>query len=299
MRDAKDIDSLDLDPKTHGSVSSYFTRLAFFEAAEAQGITLPDNHQNLLISGPTGVGKSTLAKAIGQKLVSERTQSTPLFFVKPAQLIGRYRGHSQKNMQELLEMAEDGIIIFDEIDTYLDLDSDDRMILNVLNTHLGDRPNHPIVFATLYEHNRARFLGFNTGMQSRFGSVVGIQGQDSSKLSKIFENAVAKTGMPYDPAVTQAVESLINQIRQAQRGGFGHIREVDNILGQTITNMSQRHAADPDNFTFEVTLDDIPVRDRQTGALMKRASHTPLPKPADEITEAPSNIVPLPKLTKD
>lgn len=271
VRDALTLDSLDLDEASDEIVTRYFQRMAFFKHAADKGFSLPENHQNLIISGKTGVGKSTLAKAIGLAFAAQNTQrKVPVYFVKIAQIIGRYRGHTQKNMQALLDMAENGIIIFDEIDTFLDIDSDDKNALNVLNTHLTDKPNEPVILGTIYEHNRARFFDFNTGMKSRFPSTIIVPEQDSRTLSKIFEAAVTDTGMPYDPAIVAEVENLVQQIRTAQRSNFGHIREVENIMGAVITNMAARHAADPDGFEYYVTLADIPVRDRQSGELVAR-----------------------------
>ena len=296
VTDALTLEDLDLDEVTSETVNRYFQRMAFFRQAEAQGITLPENHQNLIISGKTGVGKSTLAKAIGLAFAAQDgTRKVPVYFVKPAHIIGRFRGHTQKNMQALLDMAEKGIIIFDELDTLLDIDSDDKNALNVLNTHLGDKPNDPHVITTIYEHNRARFLSFNTGMQSRFPTTINVPEQGSGKLSQIFESAVKNTGMAYDPAIVAEVENLVQQIRTAQRGNFGHIREIDNILGAVITNMAARHAANPDDFAFEVTLADIPVRDRQTGELVQRPIRLSEPK----IETSPSGVVSFPNLKKD
>ncbi len=91
-------------------------------------------------------------------------------------------------MQKLLTEAAGGIVIIDEIDTFLDLDSDDKMALNVLNTHLGDKPNYPIIIGTLYEHNLHTLHAFNAGLRSRFPYTMNIQEQTqtgSSRFSKV------------------------------------------------------------------------------------------------------------------
>lgn len=296
VRDALTLKDLDLDEATDDIVTRYFQRMAFFKHAADKGFTLPENHQNLIISGKTGVGKSTLAKAIGLAFAAQNTErKVPVYFVKVAQIIGRYRGHTQKNMQALLDMAKHGIIIFDEIDTFLDIDSDDKNALNVLNTHLTDKPNEPVILGTIYEHNRARFFDFNTGMKSRFPTTIVVPEQTSRTLSQIFETAVSNTGMPYDPAIVTEVENLVQQIRSAQRSNFGHIREIENIMGAVISSMAARHAADPDGFEYYVTLADIPVRDRQTGELVPR----PLTLTEPKTVTRPSGVVSFPTLKKD
>lgn len=296
VRNALTLDDLDLDDETADIVTRYFQRMSFFKQADAKGFKLPDNHQNLIISGKTGVGKSTLAKAIGLAFAAQNDErKVSVYFVKVAQIIGRYRGHTQKNMQALLDMAENGIIIFDEIDTFLDIDSDDKNALNVLNTHLTDKPNRPIILGTMYEQNRERFFGFNTGMTSRFPSTIIVPAQNSRALSRIFKTAVKNTGMPFDPAIVTEVENLVQQICAAQRSNFGHIREIENVMGAVITNMAARHASNPDGFEYNITMADIPIRDQKTGQLIQRQTNS------GHAQATPSNrsVISFPHFKKD
>jgi len=237
--------------------------------ASGRGIKLPESNFNTLLVGSPGVGKSTLAKALAHKLKLEMPTNKKLstYFVKPANLIGEYRGHTQKNMQKLLDHASDGIVIFDEIDTYLDLDSDDRMILNVLNTHLGDKPNHPIVIGTLYNRNLQRFLSFNQGLQSRFRNTIPIASQDSVTLKNIFKEMMKEANLEYDTNVPKAFENIIDRRRKSQGNNFGHIRETENILSEIIDNMAIRYEQETEDYDFKVQTTDLPqsnIRKRKT-----------------------------------
>lgn len=272
LKESVAMEDLLLDAETEKSLRAYFIKFSFQQAARKQGKTLPNSYQNVLLSGKPGVGKSTLAKAIACKLRDEMEtdQKLKVYFVKAAQLIGAFRGHTQVNMQTLLDAAEGEIVIIDEIDTYMKLDSDDAMILNVLNTHLGDRPNKPVVIGTLYDRNLQSFRDFNPGFARRFKHAISIEGQTDERLVEILLDQIKDAGLEIEHAALSHMKELITYTRKAQGMNFGHIGEMENILGGVLEYMAIRHAQDPASFTFKILPQDVPEINARSGKLQSR-----------------------------
>ncbi len=259
IKDAEKLAHLKLDKATNDFVGTYFNRITFDMAAQKQKINLPAMYKNLLLIGKPGVGKSTLAKAMARQLSKTLNASRKMrtYFLKPSQLIGSYRGHTQINMQTLLDHAEGGVVIFDEIDTFMTLPDSDRQILSTINTHIGDKKNNPIIFGTLYGSNEQNFYNFNEGLKSRFNYNVRISGQSDEKLTQIFAHKVHAANLSMDSNVLSAVTQKLRTLRNIQKDNFGHIRTVENVLNGALDNMARRHKNNALSFDFTLKAQDI------------------------------------------
>lgn len=241
LKEDVSLESLMLDKETEKAVQAVLLRMQFQIAATKANVKLPEAYQNVLISGMPGVGKSTLSKAFALALREHlpKGKETPVYFLKPSDLIGAYRGHTQNKTQILLNEAENGIVILDEIDTCLD-DAEATPLLNTLNTHMGDKPNWPIIIGTLYERNKSRFLNFNPGFQRRFTNSLHMESPDNDRLSEILLNRIKNAGLTYEPEAIAHMKELIQNARRIQKQNFGNIGEVNNILDMALKKYGRK-----------------------------------------------------------
>lgn len=285
---------------------------SFRTAAAKTGLKLEAGFANMLLLGQSGTGKTSTAKAAALLLREKMpgAQKKKIFLVKASDLIDRHVGKSMNNTRAVLEAAGDGILIFDEIDTIMDVSHYGAEVLNALNTHIGNSPNKPVIIGTLYAKNEQRFRMANTGLSSRFPHVVRMPSYDDALLTKIFTAKAEAAGMTVDPAALPAVSRLIGQIRVGMNSNFGHAREIDNIFAATLDNIALRFDEMPDeakaalngkdkaaldelrSIIGRVTLADIPERD-SNGTLLRRE---PAPVAVNDLGPVDANpILRLPR----
>lgn len=292
------LESLLLPQPVFDQVSRLLIRQRFNAHAQTQGRILDDSLQNMLISGPPGVGKSTLAMTIATACVEARNslylsdRLEEVYLVKPSDVTGKYAGHTPRNLQDLFDQAGRGIVIFDEVDTFADIARFGPEALNTINTHITNHPNAPQIIATLYAERTHEFFAANRGLESRFRYRVNIPGQSDTDLVTVFSNTLEKRGMHIEPGVTESVAALIKQMRNAEGRNFGHFRSVTNVIDFIMDNMAGRWDATgcPQNFDYTVKTCDVPRRDMKSGNLV-----VPQTTPASQ-RRTPQTVVPFEKL---
>ena len=296
VTDARPLDSFTGIDDAAAAIRKIAGGFSFRAAAAKTGLKLEAGFANMLLLGQSGTGKTSTAKAAAVLLKEKMPSASKkkIYLVKASDLIDRHVGKSMDNTRAALEAVGDGILIFDEIDTVMDVSYYGAEVLNTLNTHMGNSPNKPVIIGTLYTKNEQRFRMANTGLSSRFPHAVRMPSYDDALLTKIFETKAEEAGMSVDPAALPAVGQLIGQLRIALNSNFGHAREIDNIFAATLDNIALRFDDMPpesksaldgkDKAALDelraiigrVTLADIPVRDSMGMLVRREAAPAPV-----------------------
>lgn len=269
------------------------TTMAFHTAAARAGLSLQQGFQNMLILGPPGTGKTSLAKTAAEILrdsLPGKKDKRKIHMLQAADLIDRHVGKSMNNTKAALDAAAGGILIFDEIDALLKISHYGPEVLNALNAHITHAPNKPVIIATLYGQNEQALRAANPGLMSRFPHVLRLESYKNDTLAVIFNARAAASGMNVEPAAVPVLSALLAAQQRAMGPSFGNAREIDNIFDAVVGHIAERFAALPDELkgasTDEdlarlraaigtVTAADIPMRDPDTGALVRRPGTLP------------------------
>lgn len=156
--------------------------------------------RNVLFHGPSGTGKTMLAKALASKA------DVPLIPVKATQLIGEFVGEGSRQIHDLYDRAEElapCIIFIDEIDAialdrkFQELRGDVVEIVNALITEMDGLSERKGV-CTIGSTNRIQSL--DSAVRSRFEEEIGFVLPDVDEIEQILVMNLQTFPLPVDPA---------------------------------------------------------------------------------------------------
>ncbi len=144
-----------------------------------------------VITGPPGVGKTTLARIIGKVYKNMGILSTGNFHeVTRSDLIGEYLGHSAIKTQKLIDNCMGGIIFIDEaysLGHKEGRDSFSKEALDTLNKNLSDRRDILCIIAGYEDELEDCFFSVNKGLDRRFTFRYNAPSYSHSELVQIFK----------------------------------------------------------------------------------------------------------------
>lgn len=163
--------------------------------------TFYTNFQNIVILGPTGVGKTKLAQTIGYVFATSGILVRNKFrSITKNELTTAYINESASLTRDALMSTLEGILFLDEAydivpDKVLGQKVHDHgseavsEMVNFLDKNVG----LSIVVAAGYEKDmRARFLGANDGMPRRFPHIIKLTGYDAEQLTNLLLTFLAQ-----------------------------------------------------------------------------------------------------------
>lgn len=154
--------------------------------------------KNILFYGPSGTGKTMMAKALANKI------HVPFFSIKATRLIGEFVGEGAKQIHELYEKAEEMapcIVFIDEIDAialdrkYQDLRGDVVEIVNALITEM-DGLSERVGVCTIGSTNRIGSL--DSSVRSRFEEEIEFVLPEEKEIEQLILTNIKTFPLPLD-----------------------------------------------------------------------------------------------------
>jgi type VII secretion ATPase EccA len=147
-------------------------------ARAKMGLPVPTTSRHTLLLGPSGTGKTTVARAFTKQLCGLGVLRTPqVVETSRAKLLGRFMADAEKNTEAMLEDALGGAVIFDEMHNlyesgYSQGDPYGNAIINTLILYMENHRDDLVVFGAGYPKAMERMLGANQGLRRRFSTVI-------------------------------------------------------------------------------------------------------------------------------
>ncbi len=223
-------------------------------------VRYPSRH--MVFTGQPGTAKTTVARLIAAIYAQLGLLSSGhLVEVARADLVGQYIGQTAPKVTEVVAGVLGGVLFIDEAYS-LTVSGSERdygpEAIATLIKLMEDYRKDLVVIAAGYEHEMTRFLSANTGLASRFPTIVQFPGYTDDELAAIFATMAEADGFVLADGLLPRVRAILAATPRGPE--FGNARHVRNLLDQTIAAQGLRLTTTDDGRADvrELRADDLP-----------------------------------------
>ncbi|MEV5980642.1 AAA family ATPase [Streptomyces sp. NPDC052114] len=184
----------------------------------AQGLPVQPPKRHFVFSGPSGTGKTTVARILGRVFYAlGLLGGDHLVEAQRADLVGEYLGQTAVKANELIDSAIGGVLFVDEAYSlsnsgYGKGDAYGDEALQVLLKRAEDNRDHLVVILAGYPEGMDRLLAANPGLSSRFTSRVDFPSYRPLELTSIGEVLAAENGDVWDEEALDELRSISGHV---------------------------------------------------------------------------------------
>jgi SpoVK/Ycf46/Vps4 family AAA+-type ATPase len=226
-------------------VRSMANRLTLDQARKSQNTALQSSLmiQHLVFIGSPGTGKTTVARLLGKIYHSLGIlKRGHLVEVSRADLVAGYVGQTALKTREKINEALDGVLFIDEAYTLERGGSADfgREAIDTLVKAMEDFRSRLLVVVAGYPHEMSQFINTNSGLKSRFGTIIEFLDYQPDELLAILKYKAAKEKFILDQTVENCVYTYLENAAVSDPVHFGNARAVNQLFEQMKTNLADR-----------------------------------------------------------
>ncbi|MGA4843198.1 AAA family ATPase [Streptomyces sp. G45] len=184
----------------------------------AQGLPVQPPKRHFVFSGPSGTGKTTVARILGRVFYAlGLLGGDHLVEAQRADLVGEYLGQTAVKANELIDSAIGGVLFVDEAyalsnSGYGKGDAYGDEALQVLLKRAEDNRDHLVVILAGYPEGMDRLLAANPGLSSRFTTRVDFPSYRPLELTAIGEVLAAENGDVWDEEALDELRSISGHV---------------------------------------------------------------------------------------
>ncbi|MFC1411453.1 AAA family ATPase [Streptacidiphilus sp. N1-12] len=179
-----------------------------------QGLPVQPPKRHFVFSGPSGTGKTTVARILGRVFYALGLLSGDhLVEAQRADLVGEFLGQTAVKANELIDSALDGVLFVDEAYSlansgYSKGDAYGDEALQVLLKRAEDNRDRLVVILAGYPEGMNRLLAANPGLNSRFTSRVDFPSYRPAELTSIGVALAEGDGDFWDEEALEELRSI-------------------------------------------------------------------------------------------
>ncbi|MEI5521827.1 AAA family ATPase [Streptomyces brasiliscabiei] len=183
-----------------------------------QGLPVQPPKRHFVFSGPSGTGKTTVARILGRVFYAlGLLGGDHLVEAQRADLVGEYLGQTAVKANELIDSAIGGVLFVDEAYSlsntgYGKGDAYGDEALQVLLKRAEDNRDHLVVILAGYPEGMDRLLAANPGLSSRFTTRVDFPSYRPLELTSIGEVLAAENGDVWDEEALDELRSVAGHV---------------------------------------------------------------------------------------
>ncbi|WEH37374.1 AAA family ATPase [Streptomyces sp. AM 4-1-1] len=225
-----------------------------------QGLPVQPPKRHFVFSGPSGTGKTTVARILGRVFYAlGLLGGDHLVEAQRADLVGEFLGQTAVKANELIDSAIGGVLFLDEAYSlsntgYSKGDAYGDEALQVLLKRAEDNRDHLVVILAGYPEGMDRLLATNPGLSSRFTTRVDFPSYRPLELTAIGGVLAAENGDVWDDESMDELHSISGHVVDQ-----GWIDELGN--GRFLRTLYEKSCAYRDlrlsGYTAAPTRDDL------------------------------------------
>jgi stage V sporulation protein K len=237
-----------------------------FKARENHKLKNEQHALHMIFTGNAGTGKTTVARIVGKLFVgagllqkdnnlkktksdtdrhfgvntTAPTHEVPFVECSNSDISSAFWGEDEKRMKAKLDEANGGVLFLDEAYSMISRSGhrSGEKVMAVLVQEMENRRNNVCVIGAGYPTEMEEFIQYNTGLASRFATVINFPNYAIPQLLKIADG-MAKDR---DYILSQDYRTVLAQRLEKERllYTFGNARTVRNIIEESIRKHAKR-----------------------------------------------------------
>ncbi|NUK69894.1 AAA family ATPase [Streptomyces lunaelactis] len=199
-------------------VKALSAQLKMARLRAGQGLPVQPPKRHFVFSGPSGTGKTTVARILGRVFYAlGLLGGDHLVEAQRSDLVGEFLGQTAVKANELIDSAIGGVLFVDEAYSlsnsgYTKGDAYGDEALQVLLKRAEDNRDHLVVILAGYPAGMDRLLATNPGLSSRFTTRVDFPSYRPLELTAIGEVLAAENGDVWDDEVRDELRSICGHV---------------------------------------------------------------------------------------
>ena len=230
-----------------------------------QGLVIAPISRHMVFSGPPGVGKTEVARALGEIYRSLTVlRKGHLVETDRSGLVAGYIGQTAPKTLDKCREALDGILFIDEAYSLARPGNDfGQEAIDTLLKFMEDNRDRIVVIVAGYPNEMQRFINSNPGLSSRFTKTIEFPPYGANELAAILRVMAKRQNfvLPDD-----LESSLAPWLKVGMRNkSWGQAREMRTLLERAREAQATRIAHDPSGDVRQLAMTDIDAAIRISG----------------------------------